>query len=49
MEYEVEFVGHHIIDVEAKSPEEAEEKAIKEFGGFDRFDVNVNEIGNETE
>jgi hypothetical protein len=43
-EYEVEFVAHHIINVEAETPEEAEVKAGELFNGFDKWEINVEEV-----
>lgn len=43
-EYEVTFIGHHIINVEAKNEEEAREKASDIFDGDANWESEVEEV-----
>ena len=43
-EYEVNFTGHHIINVDAESEEKAREKAIDLFDGFVDFEAEAEEV-----
>jgi len=43
-EYQVTFIAHHIINVEAENEEEAEQKAIDLFDGFVDFETEVEEV-----
>lgn len=43
-EYEVNFTGHHIINVDAENEEEAREKAIDLFDGFVDWETEVEEV-----
>lgn len=43
-EYEVTFTAHHIINVDAKTEEEAREKAEDLFDGFCDWEMDVEEV-----
>lgn len=44
-EYQVTFIGHHIISVEAENEREAEQKAIDIFDGCDtKWEIEVDEV-----
>jgi len=45
-EYEVTFIGHHIINVDAETEEEAEQKAVDLFDGFDKWETEIEEVDN---
>lgn len=43
-EYQVTFIGHHVINVMARSYEEADEIASNDFDGFCDWETEVDEI-----